>query len=548
MKRRMFVLSLIMSMVCGTFNVEAHSINHMDVSETSYVESVYGHATKLFEIAYGDDETELGRTEFVVDCVKVSPKSFTVDEERNFYILDTLNDMVKVYSETGAFVKAIPFSEQLYGLDIEKVNGNIYIYADDCSLYKIDESNPDDIEVVTSIDRVNIAGLYSVDNELFVRSYNGSDMKITISDEHSMKRSNGASCVIADDDTVIGLRNSADVKLLNTDQDVTYGLSCVLEPAGAYCIKKENNVIYTLSNETDWSYTETRISKIQDESILKSALAISREVYEYGIPFKKVYIQEDVIYQMVPQENAVAIYVIPWSAAKETRITDTMIEAYHAKDIEVSPAFDVAVSRASFSVTREEAMERAYLMCYKAWDYDPTTMHTPTTDNTKSPQHLGTTATNTVGIPYCWGGMNGLDTASYAESSLTYMENFSDCLTSGKTAGNINCTSGSYVDGTFGIDCSGFICAALKIKTKVGTSRLADWFDSTEWDVAQSGDVVIWPGSHTFMIKHIYSSDSSGIYMISTYESTIDSSSARAMIMHWEFADISDSYKVYTYQ
>lgn len=241
MKKQMLALGLITSLVCGTFSVEAHSMSDVGDSETTYIESSYGQAIKLFDIAYGDGDENLRRTEIKVDSKILTPKSFTVDEAGNFYILDTLNDKIKVYSETGTYKKSITLPFDLYGLDIEKINENIFVYADDCNLYKINEQNSDNIELVTNISRENIAGIYSVDDDLFVRSYNGVDKKITITDNSSAMRSNIYGFDIVEDDTVIGLNNTSDTKLLRLNQGVSYNLSCVLEPAGAYCLKKEDN-------------------------------------------------------------------------------------------------------------------------------------------------------------------------------------------------------------------------------------------------------------------------------------------------------------------
>ena len=392
--------------------------------------------------------------------------------------------------------------------------------------------------------------LAAVGNELFVRSYNNSDMKISVPNEMTVSAMilNGTQeCFdIAQDDTVIGLNCKTEVGMLSLTDEVTYQLSCRVAPLGAYCIKKDENVIYALSNETDWEYAETRITKIENGSVAKNALTISGKEYNYGFPFKKICVYNDSVYQMVPEAEGVSVYLIPWTSELETRITDEMVAEYNANVSSVSAVESQSIA-ASFSVTRAEAIQRAEDMCWVSWRYDASTMHTPTTSTTTSPTNLGSTSITISGIPYCWGGMNGIDTATYTGSSRGYLQNFSDCLTSGKTAGNINTTSASWVSGTFGIDCSGFVCAAFKITSKVGTGTLAGYFEEGDWPNAQSGDVAIYAGHHTFMVKTAYFSESSGFYMLTTYESTTDGSTQRAKTHSRDYPDVCNQYTLYTY-
>lgn len=58
------------------------------------------------------------------------------------------------------------------------------------------------------------------------------------------------------------------------------------------------------------------------------------------------------------------------------------------------------------------------------------------------------------GIPYCWGGGNGIDTLGIGESFL------SAAASGNKTAGNVNCDRDGHTAGTIGLDCSGFVASA----------------------------------------------------------------------------------------
>ena len=547
----MFILVLMVAFICGTLSAEAHLLDDpVARDETVLIGSPYGHAVKLFEIAYGSGEGQLCRTDIMEDAEILVPKSFTIDKGGNFYVLDTLRDQIKIYTGEGVYLDAIDLPRESYGLDLEIIDEELFLYDDDTNLYRISPEDPTHPEVILSVSRPDIAGIYRSGGKLFIRSYNGMDKVITKEDDTIGFSDDSAGWNVKTDNTVIGLRKRGDVYPEGLAETVTYDLTCRLLPAGAHCLKKEEGILYTLSNESGKQYVETIISKIQNGTITGRALTISGRIYDYGTPFKKIYVDNDVVYQMVPEENAVAFYRIPWTEEYETRFSSAMIAEYNEMITRDTSGENTVSPQAanSFSVTREEAMQRAYTMCYTGWHYDPATMHTPTTTEKESPEHLGDTAKNVAGIPYCWGGMNGLDTATYTGRSAEHYQNFADCLTSGKTAGNIRC-QGNFKSGTFGIDCSGFICAAFKINGKYGTGTLASQGFSELVNVqsVQAGDVAISAGVHTFMIEYVYKSTASGIYMFGTYESTKAGSSDCAKGYTRDYSDVGTTYKFYTY-
>lgn len=527
-----------------SITLDARASDNLNKESISLIESGYGKAIKLFEVSYGDLKEDLSRSDIKEDSEILVPKSFCVTSNGDFYILDTLSKNVKVYTNTGIFLESIKLPSEIYPLDIEVVGDYLFVYADNGDLYSFDESNNQFIEIIANIKKEDIAGVYRGENALFIRSYNGMDKKITIVSDENKKLKNASSFVLENDNTVVGLFQENGVEKLEIREGVTYNLSCVLEPAGAYCIKQENDIVYLLSNETDWRYVETRISKVCNDAY-ESALTISSKEYSYGNMFKKIYIYDGVIYQAVPEENAFAIYIIPWTTEYETRITNQMLYEYNQIDVLFDTDYDTMVA-ASISVTRDEAIKRAVAMCYTGWKYNPDAMYTPSGTYTQSPEQLSSTAKTVAGIPYCWGGMNGLDTATYSGSNAGYLQNFSDCLVSGKTAGNINSTSNGWVNTTFGMDCSGFVCATFKIGQKVGTSNLANYFTEILWSDVRVGDVAIKSGSHTFIVSYVYTSETSGFYMVGTYESTTDGE-ADCTKEYKRYYDDCMNYKLYTY-
>ncbi len=75
-----------------------------------------------------------------------------------------------------------------------------------------------------------------------------------------------------------------------------------------------------------YSYAEFRVGQYIDGVKVATALPISTADYEYSIPYKKLYITDDGnVYQMVPEEDGIRIYIVPWLEGERTRITPEMI-------------------------------------------------------------------------------------------------------------------------------------------------------------------------------------------------------------------------------
>ena len=93
------------------------------------------------------------------------------------------------------------------------------------------------------------------------------------------------------------------------------------------------------------------------------------------------------------------------------------------------------------------------------------------------------------GIPYCWGGYYALDVGVGKQT-------FPQLLKNNYLAGNI-APKGWYKYMTAGLDCSGYVCAVFKFKTKTNTGGLACLGSSiTDVKKLQPMDILVWPGEH----------------------------------------------------
>ncbi|MEG1560098.1 MAG: hypothetical protein RR398_04460 [Clostridia bacterium] len=82
-----------------------------------------------------------------------------------------------------------------------------------------------------------------------------------------------------------------------------------------------------------------------------------------------------------------------------------------------------------------------------------------------------------TGIPYCWGGFNGYDNAnsSYKGKSFTNIIGTKYNSSYYFTAGNLN-SNNQYIEGSAGVDCSGFAGSAYDFSEKWGTSNFQGSF------------------------------------------------------------------------
>lgn len=128
-------------------------------------------------------------------------------------------------------------------------------------------------------------------------------------------------------------------------------------------------------------------------------------------------------------------------------------------------------------VTRGQAEQRALNIINLRWFYSQTRngrLSSEYWDVIWQPSQLhGITTQLMRGIPYNWGGFDSLD----SKSDDAPWGNFMDAINKGAYAGNVNTDYNyGYIEGTAGIDCSGFIQAAFNIKSsaKLSTTTMFD--------------------------------------------------------------------------
>jgi uncharacterized protein YraI len=180
------------------------------------------------------------------------------------------------------------------------------------------------------------------------------------------------------------------------------------------------------------------------------------------------------------------------------------------------PVFASAQSQ----ITRSQVEQRALAMINLKWTF--TKAKNTNIDSKYAPfvtlpiQLSGIITGQMTGIPYDWGGMDGLDFNSYNEP----WNNFLDAVSTGAFTGNTNSNGGEYIPHTTGIDCSGFVQAAYNIKDnkQSSSSLLNTYFKKIDLSKITHMDILNYPGVHVVIFDRWGLLN--GIEGAFTYEST----------------------------
>lgn len=174
-----------------------------------------------------------------------------------------------------------------------------------------------------------------------------------------------------------------------------------------------------------------------------------------------------------------------------------------------------AVSPMLSYISRQETQDRAYKMAYALWHYVKG-LNGNVQSDTKLPDQLkNETDSQQVGIPYAWGGSDGVDTRSSWQ-----WNNFFGAINKGAMAGNINFTGG-YKSGTAGIDCSGFVQSTLKIPgEKQSTRTLGKYLTPISFYDLKNMDVLLCSASHVVFFQSWVYDDYGNIIGANTIECT----------------------------
>ncbi len=362
---------------------------------------------KVLSIDIGIGTEEVGYSPKAEGIVNEGPASFTIDNKKNIYILDTLNKKIMVFKK-GKFDYNISIDFTNYARDILYKEGNLYILDEPNHVYSIDLKGeikklyklPEEIKAfqVKGLS-VNYKGDIVVQSEGY-EYYINSNIK---SKGYSFGHDSKFTSKFIDDKHIKIIENINSKKNREVEIVMAENSGCV----HIIGMDKKKNIYISVEEDIPDSplvLVEHTIRKIDSQGNQVGFARIPLEEY-YNFPIRFANVTEDEeVYIMALKENCVEIYEIVLGKMYKSKIEDLKEKAKKEKqriakekEESISLLYDPGIP------TRTDTKNRADDMINLNWTYN-----TSNTDKPQSyvitPDHLQDVTSfpsSQVGIPYC---------------------------------------------------------------------------------------------------------------------------------------------------
>lgn len=489
-KKLLATLIATMMLMLPTLSFASDTVSTQDLSSIDLLAS---NDSVVLSVNVGSNPGEIGYA--LSEGGDEGPEAFTVDQNSNtFYISDNVNKRINVYKD-GIFSYDFDVKYSSYIRSIVATADNIYLMDYDKGLVytttlqgELIKSTP----LPTGVDNYLMQKLYKDNNDKIWLYYDNTSLLISDEDNNvgarvagfaeadalSLKVSNNAksaSIVGGNYDISIYSNELLNVQVLNTDNS--------------------NNLYVDMFEQIDSPKVlgEYTVKKYSGNK-LTSIAPISLENYYFSPNNVLELTSNGDLYQINCFEDSIQIVKKGFVSSKNFRSNINQIKqqalSYMENDVST-----MAV-RANAPNSRTTTQSNANAMSALTWTYKSTNKVNPNSATVSTPDYLVgvTTPSSQTGIPYAWGGNDGLTTSS--SSSWT---NFTDAMSKNKFAGNSDTVSVPYyTSGTAGLDCSGFVGGAAGFTSKLGTTNLASTTYTTA--IASSSiqiyDIYVASGSH----------------------------------------------------
>lgn len=433
-----------------------------------------------------------------------------------------MNKRVNVYKE-GNFVYDIATPYTVYVRSMVVSQNVIYLMDYDAGkIYALDENGTliKDIMIPANMESYLMRKLYvqedgSVwllyENNVDGNSSRGVDCSYLVDDLPSRKM-NGIEGFTKDGTNIYNVLErdlhsaslgTDNLTTRNSENKIQINTTEILADLRILDVDKNNCVLVDVFEMVDTSiiageYTVRKYSDNQCESIA----VIDLQDY-YFIPNNVLEVSESgEVYQIKCFEDEVQIVKKAFIDFEnfETNI-DNIKEASLALEAELNAGVDRSMLQDApndLYTTIQNAMD----CCDLSWTYKSENASNPNSATVTVPNYLANASkpSTQTGIPYCWGGFDGVST-----SSSSAWSNFSGAMNNKKFAGNVNTSTGGYQSGTAGLDCSGFVSSTAGFSSKLGTSHLAS-STYTQALIASSRsiyDIYVNSGSNSHVLYYV---------------------------------------------
>lgn len=442
----------------------------------------------------GDEEYETG------------PEAFYLENENSIYILDTLNKRINHY-ENGTFSEMIA---------LENSNSpQSFLIAADGTLYVYDTYYG---EAILRIYMTNgLEKTYVLEDMDYINIRNirvGSENMIYLSDWYDiyLYDISGEIAELVKKTTLECVEN----------QDVTYSKYIGGDINGHY--EMQTTIV-----ESSMLLGEISVVAYDNEEITLGSARVPLEDFVFR-PNQYIQIGTDgKVYFMIPMESGLQIRKVTLGSISDSELdkVEKLAEEYEAEI-----AAQASMASAFVSLTRQEVLERANLIVGQSWTLSADNVDIEDLSEVELPVYIddivksgaldnGGTVTMS-GVPYCWGGYDSRYT------SYTEYDTFSEAIEHGYVAGNRCTVSDIQVEGTAGLDCSGFVSAAYGISRLTtagfdnnGTAVTKDTINTMDYLVRRdyyiNGKL---QGNHVILFYNWQATDKSRMLIIETSLST----------------------------
>lgn len=440
----------------------------------------------VFSTCIGDKKGELA-----VDITTVAdtdtvpkpdggPSSYTVTSDGKIYVVDSYRDPSPIveYAKNGRYVKTIDarsFTEDESGVSAVIANGEklfVLTYGKTLCEYDTKSGEVTNYDIPDGVLHVSGRSMMTVGNCIAFTSYDEADtIWMFNTDTKTFVKANEKLSVKYNKDSKTSTV-SFDGSVFELPSDETAEIT----PLG---LDKDGNIIveYILDGISYRTYTANG-----------ELVGYAEETYEdqamYLCDISKVLNGE--LFRAKCDNETYSIDKVVFGEYVEHRAEKTFEDDHtHATR---------SLSFTEPNLFREEVLANADAMLNLTWTVKSTSNVTNTSTITVPEYFRGkklrgaAVGTSFTGIPYCWGGMNGVSDAGTSE----YLKSFISRINAGSCAGNVNCT-GNYKSGSAGVDCSGFVALCYGMTTKRNTSWFKNSFGHTlsSYSDLQPGDYLV---------------------------------------------------------
>lgn len=435
----------------------------------------------ILTLPIGNGEGKIAYSEENIDAERFGPESFAIFNDM-IYILDSVDKQIEIFDFKTNSIKTIKLPQNYTYYDMEVENEySMVLLTYNGSILTINNLGEIiyETEILLKNEKDILGQILSKTRNNFVEVKNIND-HTSLNAKTNMKNT--------DIDGVRILSNNCDNlnqtflfnnKNINIKYKYQAGLTYPLKS-----INKNEVMFYEedvlLGNSI---YVEGKVSRYID-SVRKSMSLLEPTINYEIIPNKFIYCTDNgIVYQMVCDKSNIYIYKLTFTEYERSNIDNT------EKNV-ISNENSLTNIEVFATHTRQEIADSAVMIAgilYDwTWTFDYTKHVSPNNTTCTPPDHLDESSESGIvtGIPYKWGGFDNM---------VKFLEN----LKNGYKAGDIN--TAAVTSNTAGVDCSGYISRAYKFATKLGTSTIPTYFDSTTYDDLLIGEIANRKNYHVFI-------------------------------------------------